>query len=45
VEGLVGTAEASEPPVELGCSAVEPGCSTASDQRTCAIDDGEPVPA
>jgi hypothetical protein len=45
VDGLVGTAEAGEAAVELGCSAAEPGYSTATDQRTCASDDGEPVPA
>ena len=45
MDGLVGTAEASEPPVELGCSAAEPGCYAVTDLRTCTSGDGEPVPA
>jgi hypothetical protein len=37
VDGLVGTTEAGETMVEMGCSA--------TDRRTCASDDGEPIPA
>ena len=45
MDGLVGTAKDGEAEAKLGCSAVEPGCSAAADRRTCAYDDGEPVPA
>jgi hypothetical protein len=45
VEGLVGTADASQAAAELGLSTAEPGCSVVADLRTCASGDGEPVPA
>jgi len=45
VDGLVGIAEDGEVAAELGCSAAEPGCFAAADRRTCASDDGEPIPA
>jgi hypothetical protein len=45
VDGLVGTAEEGEVAVELGRSVAEPGYSAVADQRTCASNDGEPVPS
>ena len=45
MDGLVGTVEEGEATTELGCCAVEPGCSAAANWKTCASDDGEPVPA
>jgi hypothetical protein len=45
MDGLVGIAEDGEATAELRCSVAEPGCFAAADRRTCASDDGEPVPA